>query len=261
MTNNKYLAWTSFSLFFLSAGLLLLLVLASPFLSAYIENPIQIIYGIGAFSLLATIMGFLSFKAQQAKVGAFGGLVLLLLVLFVIPVRVESTASTPQPEVVFQKQAGQTGIAEIDTVIDAVLAGDQSQILQLLQFSKLACTETDGLGGPPKCKETEVEGTEVEAFPILGSEGHHLRHSDLDNWKGIPATAVYAVYKVSPQAYSNDFYPAGEYAIVFRTEQENLLVTLQVTNGKIIRIDDKFGNPAVIDLEREASAVIVEPQD
>lgn len=104
MTNNKFLAWTSFSLFFLSVGIILSLVLASPVISDYIDNPVIFIYVIGTFSLLAAIMGILAFKAPQAKVGAIGGLVLLLLVLFVTPVGRETTASPPQAEVGFQTQ-------------------------------------------------------------------------------------------------------------------------------------------------------------
>ena len=261
MNDNKYLAWTALSFFLLSVGLIVLLLLTSPIFSGYLENPGIIILVIGAFSLLATIMGFLSFKAPQAKVGAIGGLVLLLLVLLVFPVGSESSVTTSLPEISFQEQTGHTGIADLDTVIDTVMAGNQSNILQLLKFSTLSCTHADGLGGPPKCEEDEKEGTKVEVFSFLGPEGHHMRYSDLDDWIGVPATAVYAAYRVSPQAYSNEDFPAGEYAIVFITDREELLVFLQVTKGEIVRIDNKLGNPPVIDFERDASAIILGPQD
>lgn len=260
MTNNKYLAWTSLVLFILSAVTILLFVLLASILSNTVENPSVIILAIGAFSLLGMIMGFLSFKAPQAKVGAIGGLVILLLVLFIIPVGRETTIPPPQPEVSLQKQTGHTGITEIDHIIDTVLAGNPKDELQLLQFSTLACTHADGLGGPPKCRENEKEGTKVEAFPFLGPEGHHMRQSEASNWSGIQATGVYAVYRVSPRAYSDKDYPAGEYAIVFLTEHEELLVILQVTNGKIVRIDNKLGNPPAIDLEKDASEIILDPR-
>jgi len=154
-----------------------------------------------------------------------------------------------------------TGIADIDSVIDIVMAGDPDAMRQLLQFSPLACTHADGLGGPPKCKEGEGEGTKVEVFPFLGPEGHYMRRSEMDDWPGVRATGVHAVYRVSPQAYSDEAYPAGEYAIVFLTEQDELLVTVQVTNGKIVRIDNKLGNPPEIDLERDASEIILAPQN
>lgn len=260
MTDNKYLAWTSLSFFILSVSMILLLVFATTFISDTIENPILFMLASGLFSLIAAILGLLSFKLPQAKVGTIGGLAVLLLSLFIIPVKRETISTTPQPETSVQGQYFHTGVAEIDTVIDIVLAGNHKDVSQLLQFNQLACTYADGLGGPPKCTEDETEGAIVDVFPVLGPEGHHMRYSDLDQWTGIPATDVYAVYRVSPNAYSDELYPAGEYAIVFLTEPEELLVTVQVTNGKIVRIDNNLGYPPEINLERDASEIILAPQ-
>jgi len=259
MTNNKFLAWMSFALFILSAGIILIFVLFASVFSDLVENPSIIVLVIGVFSLLGTIMGFLSFKAAQAKVGGIGGLVILLLVLFVIPVGRESTYSLPQPEVSVQEQTNRTGIAEIDHVIDTVLARDLNAQIQLLQFSILPCTYREGLGGPPKCLDGEVEGTEIEVFPFLGPEGHHMHKEEMADWSGIQASDVYAVYRNSKQVYSDEAYPAGEYAIIFTTDSENFYLTLQVTGGKIVRIDNNFGVPADIDLNRVASEIILAP--
>jgi hypothetical protein len=204
-------------------------------------------------------MGFLAFRLPQAKVGAVGGLVLLLLVLFITPIGRETTVLPPQPEAGVQTQAGRTGIPAIDNIIDTALAGTPQEQLQLLQFSTLACTYAEGFGGPPKCAKGEEEGTFVEAFPILGSEGHHARWSDLANWEGIRANDVYAVYRVSDQVYSDEWYPAGEYAIVFLMANESDYVTAHVTDGKIVRLDYGFGSPAQIDLEQVASQIILAP--
>jgi hypothetical protein len=259
MSNNKYLAWTSFVLFIMSlVTILLFLVIATAF-SDLIENPGVIILVIGVFSLLGTIMGFLSFKAPQAKVGGIGGLVILLLVLFVIPVGRETSVSPPQPEISYQEQAGRTGIAELDFIIDTVLARDLNAQIQLLQFSTLSCTNREGLGGPPKCLDGEAEGTEIEVFPFLGPEGHHMRKEALADWGGIDASDVYAVYRNSNQVYSDEAYPAGEYAIMFTTDSENFYLTLQITGGKIVRIDNNFGTPSDIDLERVASEFLLAP--
>ena len=260
MRDNKYLAWTSFILFILNVGILLTFVLFSSVLSDLIENPGVVILAIGALSLLGMILGILSFKAPQAKVGGIGGLVLLLLVLFTIPVGRETTVMSPQPETSDQEQAGHTGIAEIDTIIDTILAGNPQEELQLLQFSSLPCTHTDGLGGPPKCREGEEEGTEIEAFPFLGAEGNHIRRSEMGDWGGIQASGVYAIYRVSDQVYSDEAYPAGEYAIVFNAQNKEYFVTAHVRNGKIVRLDYNFGNLSEIDLERLASEIILTPQ-
>ena len=260
MTNNKYLAWASFILFVLSTGMILLFLFLATLLSNVVENPGIIILVIGAFSLIGTIMGFLSFKAPQAKVGGIGGLIILLLVLFVIPVGRETNVSSPQPEISYQEQVGHTGSAELDLIIDAVLAGNPVEELQLLQFSTLACTHADGLGGPPKCGEGEDEGTKVDVFPFLGPEGHHMRRDEMGNWGGVQGSEVYAVYRNSSRVYSEDAYPAGEYAIVFLTENAPFYLTIQVTDGKIVRIDNNFGNPADIDLGQVASEIILPPQ-
>ena len=57
---------------------------------------------------------------------------------------------------------------------------------------------------------------------------------------------LYAVYRVSDEAYSHKDYPAGEYGIVFRTKSPHFIVTLQVENGSILRIDSDFGTPPEI---------------
>jgi hypothetical protein len=259
MMNNKFLAWTSFVLFILNVITILLFLFLATALSELIENPGVVILVIGAFALLGTIMGFLSFKAPQAKVGGVGGLVILLLVLFVIPVGRETTVMLPQPQESFPAQSGHTGIAEIDLIIDTALADNLGDEIQLLQFTTLGCTHAAGLGGPPKCREGEEEGTVVHVFPFLGPEGHHMRQSEIDAWAGIPASAVYAVYRVSKGTYADAAYPAGEYAIVFLGKDERFFMTLQVANGKIVRIDNSFGDPAEIDLEQVASEIILAP--
>jgi len=260
MTDNKYLAWTSFALFVLSVGMILLFLLLTTVFSDLMENPGIIILVVGTLSLLGAIMGFLSFKAPQAKVGGIGGLVILLLVLFVVPVGRETSVSAPQPEVSFQGQPERTGNAELDLIIDTVLAGNPEDERQLLQFLTIGCTRADGLGGPPKCKDNEEEETQVEVFPFLGPEGHHMRRSEIDDWEGVQASDVYAVYRVSPQVYSEDAYPSGEYAIVFFTGNKQSFLTVQVTGGKIVRIDNNFGDPTTIDLDQVASEIILAPQ-
>lgn len=261
MKDNKLLAWASFALFVLSLGAILLFVLFATLLADTIENPGLIIPVIGVFSILAAIMGFLAFKAPQAKVGGIGGLVLLLLVTFITPIGRSSTIVSSPSEAGIQGQRTHTGIADLDNIIDAVLEGNPDEVHQLIQFSTIACTHAEGLGGPPKCREGEAEGTKLEVFPFLGPEGHHMRKSELSSWASIQASSVYTVYRVSPQAFSDEAYPAGEYAIVFLEETEQSSTTIvHVTDGKIVRIDYFFGSPSEIDLERDASEFILAPQ-
>jgi hypothetical protein len=152
-----------------------------------------------------------------------------------------------------------TGLDEVDQIIAVVLAGDINEFRQRVKFTTSGCTHVMALGGPPKCREGEPEGALVEALPFLGPEGHFLRRDELNNWQGIDVDGLYAVYRVSDEAYSHKDYPAGEYGIVFRTEDPNTIVTLQVENGRILRIDTHFGTPPEINFERDAEEIILPP--
>ena len=160
-----------------------------------------------------------------------------------------------------------TGLDEVDQIIDIVLAGDMNEFRQRIRFTTSGCTHVMALGGPEKCREGEAEGTLVEVLPFLGSEGSHLRRDEINEWQGIDVAGLYAVYRVSDEAFSSQDYPAGEYGIVFRTKYPQDLVTLQVENGSILRIDSTFilqidsdiGIPPELNFERNAEELILLP--
>lgn len=152
-----------------------------------------------------------------------------------------------------------TGVDEVDQLIDTVLGADISGLRKSIKFTTTGCTYADGLGGPPKCSEGESEGAVVEVLPFLGPEGHFLRKSEINEWQGVDVAGLYAVYRVSEEAYTDKDYPAGEYAIVFVTSDVHASVTLQVEGGSIIRIDYHFGYPPDIDLDRDAKEIILPP--
>ena len=134
-----------------------------------------------------------------------------------------------------------TSIPDVDVVLDAVQNGDTRSMRELFQFTKTVCTTSDGLGGPPKCHDGEVDGTPVIVFPFFGSEGSFLREDEVDNWNGLGTTNLYAVFRVSENVYSDDDYPAGEYGILLLALENTPGTVLQVTGGKIVRIDTVFG--------------------
>jgi hypothetical protein len=87
----------------------------------------------------------------------------------------------------------------------------------------------------------------VEVLPFLGAEGHFIRRADINRLDGLDAAALFAVYEVSESAYSDENYPAGEYALVFLGKPEvPTPVTLQVRQGRIVRIDYGFAHPPEI---------------
>ena len=151
-----------------------------------------------------------------------------------------SGAAKPAPET-------QTGRAELDLIVTAALGGDSHDLQQFLGYTRTGCTFAEGLGGPPRCLAGEQEGAPVEVLPFLGPEGHFIRRADIDCWDGLDASALFALYTVSESAYSDENYPAGEYALGFLGRPEvPKPVTLQVRQGCIVRIDYGFADPPEI---------------
>jgi hypothetical protein len=103
----------------------------------------------------------------------------------------------------------------------------------------------------------------VEVLPFLGSEGSFLRREDAANWTGLDVSRLYAVYRVSESVYSDRNYPAGEYAVVLLAEGNAPGTVLQITDGKIVRVDAVFDtSPEVLKekIQQTASEVILAPK-
>jgi hypothetical protein len=131
-----------------------------------------------------------------------------------------------------------TDIEEIDKVIDAVLNQDIEARLNLVSFLNTACTTADGLGGPPKCKPNEVDGTPVISFPVSYGEGTHVRPEGIRDVFDFRVRGLFAVYRVPEGAYDREYWPAGEYGIVFTSEEGGRphVITVLVDSDKIVRL-------------------------
>ncbi|UYN92072.1 MAG: hypothetical protein KIT70_00910 [Anaerolineales bacterium] len=174
------------------------------------------------------------------------------LILIAIAILLAACSTPAQP-------AERTGMPEIDHIIETALAGDVGELRSLVHFTQAHCTNAEGLGGPPKCLPDEAEGTLVEVLPLLGAEGSFIRKAELQQWEGVQAASLYAVYEVSAAAYSDENYPRGEYALVFISDNEqSYSITLQVTQGRIVRIDYGYSDPSQIN-ESLVARYLVEP--
>ena len=129
------------------------------------------------------------------------------------------------------------GVPFLQDLSEAVEAGSTGDIIALMHFSTFPCTSADGLGGPPKCLPSETEGTPVEAIPILGPEGQHLRRADSGSWPGIGAASLYAVVRVEPPAVADEFFPSGDYSVAFLQGDGASVVAFQITEEGIVRVD------------------------
>lgn len=153
-----------------------------------------------------------------------------------------------------------TGIADVDAVLAAVESGDPQALRDLVRFTTVGCTNAEGLGGPPKCREGETEGTLVNVLPFLGPEGHFMYESELSKFPGVDVLGLYAVYAVSDSAYSEEAYPAGEYAAMFATKDDQTVIVLQIREG-IVRIDYLYSPTSQNDvIQRDAGELILAPK-
>lgn len=88
MSDNKFIAWAAFVLFALTVVVLILTVSTSLLERIDFLNPEALLWIMGAFFLISTILGFISFKTPQGKIAAIGGAVLFLMLLIVTPANV-----------------------------------------------------------------------------------------------------------------------------------------------------------------------------
>ncbi len=128
--------------------------------------------------------------------------------------------------------------------------------ISLVQYVTTACTTADGFGGPPKCLGGEEDGTIVQAFPISDTEGYFLRPGEIAGAFEFTVEGLYAVYRPNTGVDPEEYWPTGEYALLFEREINNMSqpVIVFVDDGKIVRLAFSYG----VDPETLLSQVSVE---
>ncbi len=154
-----------------------------------------------------------------------------------------------------------TGIDEVDLVIDAFLDQDMDARLDLIRLTISACTTADGLGGPPKCQTGEEEGTLVEAFPVSSGEGTHVRPENISKVFAFTVRGLLAVYRVPADAYQAEYWPAGEYGVVFTSEDGEIpqAIIVLVENDQIVRLEFIPGWPPFDSIWGKSDEFILPP--
>ena len=195
----------------------------------------------------------------------------VLIALFLVFACTPATAPTqelpivePQPTSAekYHSLDTRTGIAEINTILDAVESSDPQELRDQIHYSTLACMTVNALGGPPPCEEGEATGSLVEVLPILGAEGGHLRKADIKDSFVLDVTALYAVYRVSENVFSDENYPKGEYGVILVGADNSSNAILYIKEGGIVRIDylmDPSPDPLANALELGAAELILAP--
>ena len=147
-------------------------------------------------------------------------------------------------------------------MLSSVASGDPQLLRSLVKFTSAKCTQLDGLGGPPKCREGEAEGTSVEVLPFMGEEGSFIHKDEIENWQGIEVSDLYAIYRVSEDVEFEKYYPAGDIAVIFVAPENRPAVSLRISEGGIVRVDHIFDtSPQSLEaiLQWEASELILAP--
>jgi len=178
---------------------------------------------------------------------------------FLLPTVTPAPPPTPMPAITIQPPGMRTGIEEVDTIIGVVLGRDIDALRKLVRYTTTRCTTASGLGGPPKCGPDETEGTRVEAFPILGSEGAFVRRKSIAQALQFRVVGLYAVYRVPENAYQEEYWPAGKYGIVF-VQKDGSPLTVLSDHGGIVRIVYHMdgSSPATV-IKRDAGELILPP--
>jgi hypothetical protein len=176
---------------------------------------------------------------------------------------VEPTEISPPTEAAprLHPPDARTGNPPLDAVIDAILAHDITARRELTRLTVVGCTHADGLGGPPKCREDEAEGTPLEVLPILGGEGHHVRAEDIDQALGFQVEGLYAVFEFSDDVYDSVDYPAGEVGLLFLQSGPPFPLTVHVADGAIVRLDYDIGDTLDRVFREDANHIILPPVD
>jgi len=176
------------------------------------------------------------------------------------------SACQPSPQMAVNEQGyypltARVEVNDVDAVLSAVETGVASNVAALFKYSTIPCAATSALGGPPQCREGEAENTLVEVLPALFSEGSYFRKDEISNWQGLDVKSLYAIFEISESAYSDAYYPAGEYGIVLIRADDSSVI-LRVAGGGIVRVDYPAG-PSFDMLDaiiaRDASEMILPP--
>jgi len=151
-----------------------------------------------------------------------------------------STMQTPTPylDIEYPPET-RTGIDEIDIVIDAILNGDENTRLELVRYTNTACEMSSDFGGPPNCTGEETSGSLIDVFPLYNERELYYRPRDIQGILNFTVRGLLAVYKVPEETFQADYWPAGEYGVVFTSEEGGIphIIIVLIEDGKIVRLD------------------------
>ena len=173
-----------------------------------------------------------------------------------------STMQTPTPylDIEYPPET-RTGIEEIDHVIDTILKGDENTRLDLVRYTTTACEMGSDLGGPPNCTGEETSGSLIEVFPVDYEGELYYRPRQIQGIFGFAVRGLLAVYKVPEEAFQADYWPAGEYGVVFTSEEggEPHIIVVLIEDGKIVRLEIEYTWPPFTTVRDRSNEFLLTP--
>jgi hypothetical protein len=134
--------------------------------------------------------------------------------------------------------AADTGVPEVDAVVQAVLSGDQEALRGFVRYAPVACSTKSEIGVEP-CRPDEPDGTVVDALYLADCEGYYVRPDEIDRSLGYLLARkpkLYGVYQGSTRTYLT-----GGYTAVFSVEGPErgqvFGVELLIDDGAIVFIN------------------------
>ena len=149
---------------------------------------------------------------------------------------IDQPAPTPAVEATPPVGQAQTGIPELDAIVEALRSGDPEDLRPLISFSKRTCVNS-GLG-LPSCGPGQPEGTLVDTFVDVLCEGVFYRPDQIDSIVGpLSDWRFYALYN-RPAASALSFLPGVQYVAVIYHEGSSGLrsaKSVEIADGHIVQ--------------------------
>ena len=140
-------------------------------------------------------------------------------------------------------------VPDVDRVLTSLFDGNSPALNTLIAYIQVACTKAAGVGGPPKCKDSEADGTKVDVLPTTGGQDSFLRKDDA-NLKDLRGSSeLLGVFQVKAGAASDPANPSGAYGIVLGRKDPAQVVLLRVDASGIVRADYLLIAPTVGQLD------------
>ena len=148
-------------------------------------------------------------------------------------------------------------------MIAIILRNKTEEKVAQVRFSVAGCTKVMGLGGPPKCKEGQEEGTPVDYLPALGpGEGSTILRNNIEDLLDFQVQSVYAAYRRIDKPFTDHYYAPGAYGLIFNSspeEQSTQYIVVHANDmGQIVRLDYLPWNPEDV-IEQEAGELLISP--